>query len=181
MRIGAQYDEIGRLTALTYPDGRSVHYTYGRDGQLYSIPGYLTSLVHNAAGQPLSAGYANGTAGGWSYDPRRLWLDSQTLERGFHPLYDAAYHYAPTGLVTSTSSSTNRMNATYTYTSGAPEELATVTGDDAETLSRTTHKGTSPTTVSLDAIRMDPVHATEGPMPSPAPAHTPSNTTVLES
>ncbi len=45
------YDVMGRITAVTYPGGRSVNYTYNNLGQLERVPGYIEeALTYNADG-----------------------------------------------------------------------------------------------------------------------------------
>ena len=92
------------------------------------MPGYLDQLRYNAAGQVEHADYANGTQASFTYDPGRQWLRTAELTRGSTMLYDASYTaYEPNGLVKSTTSSTSKMNLTYTH--DELERLTNVSGD----------------------------------------------------
>ena len=126
--MGFGYDQLGRHDHVTYPDNQTVTYTYDTAGQLAGMPGYIDQLRYTAAGQVEHADYANGTQAAFTYDPDRQWLRTADLTRGSTVLYDARYTaYEPNGLVKSTTSSTSKMNLTYTH--DELDRLTNVSGD----------------------------------------------------
>ena len=125
--MGFGYDQLGHHDHVTYPDNQTVTYSYDTAG-LASMPGYIDQLRYNAAGQVEHADYANGTQASFTYDPDRQWLRTAELTRGSTMLYDASYTaYEPNGLVKSTTSSTSKMNLTYTH--DELDRLTNVSGD----------------------------------------------------
>jgi RHS repeat-associated protein len=110
------YDSMDRVTSLTYPDGEVVTYAYDSTGRLASVSGYVQSMTYNAAGQLLSARYANGTTATYNYDANRQWILSSQVGGPAGTLYQASYSYDAAARVTGTSSSTNPLlNLAFTY------------------------------------------------------------------
>jgi RHS repeat-associated protein len=69
------YDSLDRLTALTYPDGDHVGYTYNARNLPQSITGgpsgfIVPNMNYLASGQLDTTSYGNGVATHYSYDPR---------------------------------------------------------------------------------------------------------------
>jgi len=63
------YDAMGRVTSVTYPDGRVVTQGYDTTGRLTSMPGYLSgSIAYDAVGRPASWTMANGVEANQGYD-----------------------------------------------------------------------------------------------------------------
>jgi RHS repeat-associated protein len=129
------YDNLGRMTSATYPDGEVVNYSFDAAGRLSSAINnsnlaYIRDLSYSAAGQPRSATYGNGAVASYSYDPQREWLTSASVTAGGATLYQAQYSYLPNGLIRSSTSSTNQMNQTYTYDN--LDRLTAVSGDYAQ-------------------------------------------------
>ncbi len=110
--VHRSYDLLGRLTALTYPDGETATYSYNAQGGLETIdlshsltssPTHLiTAIDYNAAGQLTTITYGNGVTTDYSYDPQTLRLSSlvtshQTLAT---TLQDFSYSFDPLGNIT---------------------------------------------------------------------------------
>jgi RHS repeat-associated protein len=106
--MGYTYDEAGRVKDMRYPKpddpgGEHVAYTYDSAGNLTSVGDYLTQIQHDAAGQTTQQTYGNGLVEQFTYDPDRLWVDTQTLAktpRAVQPLYSATYTHDPTARIT---------------------------------------------------------------------------------
>ncbi len=99
---GMAYDSADRLTRLTYPDQTYITCTYNARGLLETVPGVITGIQYNAAGEPLELGLACGATTTRTYD-LRMRLSSITTRRGRDnlPLQDLAYAYDAVSNVTS--------------------------------------------------------------------------------
>jgi RHS repeat-associated protein len=100
------YNAGGELTAITYPSGRVVQYSYDNVGHLClmasvttncstSTNPYLTlpSTSYDAAGRPLSATYGNGVVATAAYSPQTAELSSLTYVKGSTTLFGLNYYY----------------------------------------------------------------------------------------
>jgi RHS repeat-associated protein len=90
--MGYTYDAAGRIQYLRYPkpgdpDGEQVKYSYDPAGHLTSVGNYLTDIHYDATGQPTQQTYGNGLIEKFTYDPDRLWLDTQTLDKTQKPVH----------------------------------------------------------------------------------------------
>lgn len=173
--MGAAYDPAGRLSDLRYPDpgnpdGEHVKYTYDPAGRLASVGTYLISVHSNAAGQVTQQTYGNGLIEQRSYDPDRLWLDSQTLSttpKSIAPIYAAVYEHDATARISSITATNSSgpipqpVTSTFTYdelgrlsTSNSSDEPSFVAQsfeyDEAGRMTRSPGTGT----ISYD----DPAH-----------------------
>jgi RHS repeat-associated protein len=110
------FDRLDRLETLTYPDGEQLTYTYDPAGHPYSVSGYVQAMRYNARDQLTSADYSNHTTGAWTYGRRRSWLDNQTTTgSNGQPLFDNATPHNGAGIVTGTTSVSNKIAETYYY------------------------------------------------------------------
>ena len=67
------YDLLGRITSITYPDGEVVNYTYDTNsGLLESVTSYASNIIYNAKGQMKSLSYGNGTSTTYTYGQDEL-------------------------------------------------------------------------------------------------------------
>lgn len=64
------YDAMGRIVELTYPDGSTVSFTYGAGGEVASIPGYVDAVEYDADAKPARIDFANGVETVYEYDER---------------------------------------------------------------------------------------------------------------
>jgi RHS repeat-associated protein len=131
--IGFDYDQLGRQEQVTYPDNETISYTYDPAGRLKSMPGLVDQFRYDAAGRMEEATYANGPKASLTYDPKRKWLETSKVTRGTSTLYDAGYSYEPSGLVRSTTSTTNKMNLTFVH--DELDRLKEVNGDFTQSFS----------------------------------------------
>ena len=121
------YDKLDRLRTITYPDKEVVSYAYDTAGRLKSASGYADQFTYNAAGQVTTTNLSNGVTEINDYDAKREWLNHFTVLQGLSTLFDAGYERYPNGLVKKTTSTTNKMNLTYSYDQA--NQLTDVTDD----------------------------------------------------
>lgn len=98
--LARQFDALGRVTHLTYPDQETLFYRYADSGRLASIAGYLITIEWNAAGQPTRLAYGNGTETSYTYSPTRRWLESSEVTSYGNLIYQSEYSYDTVGSVT---------------------------------------------------------------------------------
>ena len=66
-----EYNAAGTCTSMVYPDGNRVNYAYNSTGRLSSVPGFVSGVTYNAAGQPLYTYHAeNNMTNMYAYDSR---------------------------------------------------------------------------------------------------------------
>ncbi|SHJ18754.1 delta-60 repeat domain-containing protein [Malonomonas rubra DSM 5091] len=91
--MGFDYDGNDNLTAITYPNGRVVDYTYNTKNQINTVPGYIDSpITHTLAGQPEIFTYNNGVQNDYSYNARFV---TDRIQAG--SLLDLQYQYDSRG------------------------------------------------------------------------------------
>ncbi|MGN8120019.1 RHS repeat-associated core domain-containing protein, partial [Labrys sp. 22185] len=98
------YDAGKRILWRTFGDGTSLGsaatpFGYNGAGQLTSIPGLVSNVTYNAAGQSLATTYANGVTSTSAYDATRGWLNSLTAAKGGTNLLSLNYTRAATGRI----------------------------------------------------------------------------------
>jgi RHS repeat-associated protein len=62
------YDDLGRITTITYPDNEQVSYTYDTGGNLSGVVGYANFTNFTGLGQPQGITYGNGATTSLSYN-----------------------------------------------------------------------------------------------------------------
>ena len=82
------YDDRDRLISTTYPDGRTLSYSYDDAGRTVGIGGVIDTIGYDGRGQAAQTGYANGTSETRGYDDL-MRLGSQSLTAPAGPLQDA--------------------------------------------------------------------------------------------
>lgn len=70
-RFASLYDAADRMIEAIFPDADRLSYEYNERGLLRSIPGIVTSIVYNAAGQRTAMAHANGVVSTYTYDQRQ--------------------------------------------------------------------------------------------------------------
>ncbi len=107
--IQREYDLLGRLMRLTYPDSEVAAYTYNAQGGIETIAleppaaspqAIVTDIDYNAAGQLTKIAYGNGTVTDYSYNPQTLRLDRLQTVGPLGPLQDFHYRFDALGNVT---------------------------------------------------------------------------------
>jgi YD repeat-containing protein len=80
------YDSLGRVTRIRYPDNDEVTYVYNSRNLLRQIVGgpsgnIISSISYNAAGQQQRVDYGNGVRTTYNYDPRLRMTDLLTVSQ----------------------------------------------------------------------------------------------------
>ncbi|MEM7133202.1 MAG: RHS repeat-associated core domain-containing protein [Chloroflexota bacterium] len=86
------YDATDRLATITYPDGRTISYTYNAHGLLESVPGFVENIDYVASGQQDSMTYTNGVVRDYGYDSR-LRMETLRSTAGSTILQDLSYTF----------------------------------------------------------------------------------------
>jgi RHS repeat-associated protein len=69
LAISYSYDNLGRITDTSYPDGRLVNYNYDSSGRLESVPDYVQGPIsYDLAGRISSLSAKNGMTTNYSWD-----------------------------------------------------------------------------------------------------------------
>ncbi len=106
--IRRAYDLLGRMTALTYPDGEQALYAYNDQGgletlNLQSTAGTVQRIVidntYNAAGQITNATLGNGVTTSYTYDPVTQQLSRLVTRTAAVKLQDLSYRFDRVGNV----------------------------------------------------------------------------------
>ena len=77
------YDEIGRLTAITYPDGKKVNYEYNADDQLVKITDFnskVTTYEYDDLSNLSKVTYPNGFYTAYEYDTNHKLIKLQNFD-----------------------------------------------------------------------------------------------------
>lgn len=75
--LGYEYNDMGKPTALTYPDGTRIARHYYRNGMTRSVEGIVDEVVYDARNLPTRIAFANGVTTEISYDPGAGWVRGQ--------------------------------------------------------------------------------------------------------
>ncbi len=127
--VKQSFDKIGRPASLTYPDGEAVTYAYGADGCQTSVGGYVTAAVCTPTVAKRTLG--NGVVYTENYDPKRMWLASNTASSGTTVLQNESYGYHLDGRMKTKRSADGPDNWNYTYDNLGRLTTADNVGTDA--------------------------------------------------
>jgi RHS repeat-associated protein len=100
LELAREYDPLGNLTALTYPDKARVEYRYNQANLLEAVPGYVDRIDYNALAQHTAVRYRNGAESRFRYDGRNHRLRDMQVQGRDRPLLLLSYDYDPRGNVT---------------------------------------------------------------------------------
>ena len=99
-RTRFNYDALGRITCITYPDGEQVMYSYiaGRLSRISSGNNtYLSEIKYNPYEKPICYHFGNGYTTEYTYDSTRLWMTRQKNYNANYLLQDLRYVYDAIG------------------------------------------------------------------------------------
>ncbi|WP_136525967.1 toxin TcdB middle/N-terminal domain-containing protein [Geomonas ferrireducens] len=105
------YDSLDRVTSQNYPDGQMVAYNYNTQGKLDSIPGIVTKLDYNPAGQVTLKSFANGKSSSYSFNATNQRLTA-IVTAGIQNL---AYSYDNVGNIKTISDGVASKTETFGY------------------------------------------------------------------
>jgi RHS repeat-associated protein len=114
------YDLGDRVLWQTYPDGDQVGsvstpITYDGAGRQKAIPGIVSSITYDAAGQVLTFNRANGANTTYGYSAARNWLTSIVTTAGATTIQNLAYARDAAGRISGVTSSVAGESWTYGY------------------------------------------------------------------
>ncbi len=114
------FDAGGRTLWTTYPDGDTLGTPaaplgYDAAGRVRSIPGYVTSVLYDAAGKVTRLDGANGVVSVRTYAPARGWLTGVSTTSGAQTIQSLAYTRNAKGLITAVSSPVAHEGWSYGY------------------------------------------------------------------
>ena len=66
--IRSEYDTLLNVTAIIYPNGTRVQYTYNESNLVQSIPGVVNKISYGINGQPTEITFVNGVKESYTYD-----------------------------------------------------------------------------------------------------------------
>ena len=82
--LSYSYDEIGRLSTITYPDGKTVSYEYNSDDQLVKITDFnnnVTSYEYDTLGNLAKVTYPNGFYTSYAYDTNHKLIKLENFDK----------------------------------------------------------------------------------------------------
>jgi RHS repeat-associated protein len=102
-----EWDYLGRLQRVVYPDGEIVAYGYDAGGRIRTVTGrygglateYVKDIAYDARGRRSRIEYGNGTATSYAYDEDRQWLVSIQTAFSTKTLQDMEYSFDAVGNV----------------------------------------------------------------------------------
>jgi RHS repeat-associated protein len=103
-----QYDYLGRMEFIEYPDGEKLYYVYDRGGKIKRVYGthrgetfeYVKNIYYDEFGQRVFIKYGNNTTTQYTYDPCRRWLkDIDTKNKNGKVFQDVTYAFDRVGNV----------------------------------------------------------------------------------
>lgn len=122
---------MNRVKTLKYPDGEIVTNSYGRDGSLNAVNGYVTYSDFTALGQPRTVTYANGVVTNYQYNDNNNRLYSITTNSPTQGLQNLQYFYDLAGNITELKDlmdATNTQKFTYDHLSRLTQADSTAYG-----------------------------------------------------
>ncbi|MEV6107918.1 SpvB/TcaC N-terminal domain-containing protein [Streptomyces sp. NPDC051940] len=126
---GYDYDSLGRLLKLSYPDGEVLSYAYDSGGHVTAATGvkggytydYVDQVDYDKFEQRTAVALGNGTRTSYTYDAedRRLATVNSTLPTGY-TFQNVSYDYDEVGNLTELTNDTQRPDSANTPKLGGP-------------------------------------------------------------
>lgn len=149
--ITSTLDNLGRVTARSFPNGTSISYQLDGLGRLKNVPGYIPSVAYDDRGLPKTQKLANGVVTDYAYDQLMRLEKLSTVSPVAGKLQEYAYTRDSVGNITEIVDTSDfgdapSANATYHYDSWyrlvgadldegrAPEEHLTYAYDELDNI-----------------------------------------------
>ncbi len=118
--ITSTLDNLGRVTARSFPNGTSISYNLDGLGRLKSVPGYIPSVNYDDRGLPKTQKLANGVVTDYVYDQLMRLEKLSTVSPVAGKLQDYVYTRDRVGNITTITDTSDfgdapSANATYHY------------------------------------------------------------------
>ncbi len=125
------YNDLGRETALIYPDGTRIERTYTLNGMVRSISNIVDSIAYDARNLPIQIVFANGVVSEIEYAPGigRV-IRQRTVGSNGTILEDVQFVYDLMQELVSLNDSAPGAQRTFTYDYDALSQLRQMTGSD---------------------------------------------------
>ncbi|MCB0076249.1 MAG: VCBS repeat-containing protein [Anaerolineales bacterium] len=82
LTLGYEYNDMGKPTALSYPDGTRIERSYYRNGMTRAIDGIIDEVIYNARNLPTTIRFANGVTTTLTYEAGPGWVATQRTVNG---------------------------------------------------------------------------------------------------
>lgn len=126
-----QYNDMGRQTRITYPDGSTIDREYYNNGMVRRIPNIIDNIIYDARNLPIEVQYANGVETQIVYEPGVGHIKSQsTVGPSGVVLEDTEYAYDALMQLISASDNSPGAQQTVDYTYDALNQLQQAKGSD---------------------------------------------------
>ncbi|MDO8663129.1 MAG: SpvB/TcaC N-terminal domain-containing protein [Candidatus Omnitrophota bacterium] len=113
------YDTLGRLTKLTYPDNSIVQYEYNPQGieKVYAnnSTSYISNIDYSPTGQITNIQYANGTETKYDYDPKTLRLTNLVTQSPSGKIQELEYKFDNVGNIANLTDKVNTATQSFIY------------------------------------------------------------------
>ncbi len=132
LTLGYQYNDMGKQTAVIYPDGTTITREHSLNGLVQSIDGIIDNITYDARNLPTLIRFANGVEHSIIYEPGVGHVRSQhTVGPGGQVLENLAFSYDDLMQITGRQDSAPGAQQTSTYEHDPLNQLARVTGSDS--------------------------------------------------
>jgi RHS repeat-associated protein len=129
--LAYEHDDLGKQTALTYPDGTRVARSHYDNGLVRRIDGVVDEVLYNARNLPSRVAYSNGVVTEIEYEPGvGLVRRQRTTNAGGMVIEDAQYGYDSMSQLLSLDDSSPAHTRQLHYSYDALRQLQHVTGTD---------------------------------------------------
>ena len=118
------YDYLGRVQGITYPDGEKLTYVYDQGGQITRVYGkkqsdtyeYVKQIGYDEFGQRVYLKYGNNVETRYTYDPYRRWLSAINTRNGYNTTFqNLQYSFDRVGNVLSITNQARNVSQSFQY------------------------------------------------------------------
>ena len=118
------YDYLGRVQRIRYPDKEQIDYTYDRGGQIKAVEGkkqndryvYVKQIGYDEFGQRVYIKYGNDVETRYTYDPYRRWLANIDARNRYNTTFqDLKYSFDRVGNVLSIENQARNVRQDFQY------------------------------------------------------------------
>jgi len=128
-----EYNDMGKQTAMIYPDGSRVNFTHYQNGFIKSIAGVIDLITYDAANHPTKLQYSNGVTTEIQYEPGMIGhiKHQRTTDKNGVVIEDAGFTYNDLMQLVKMQDAAPGVNHTSDYTYDNFNQISQVKGQDA--------------------------------------------------
>lgn len=131
-QLGYKYNDMGRQTAISYPDGTRLTRVYTRNGLVRQIKGIVDGITYDARNLPTRIDFANGVTTAIDYEPGVGHVRSQrTVGPGGTLMEDVTFTYDELMQLSGRSDTAPGVDHSVTYQYDLLNQLHRVAGHEA--------------------------------------------------